>query len=27
VWCWDMTYLPAVVLGCWFYLYLILDLY
>jgi len=27
VWCWDMTYLPAVVTGCWFYLYLILDLY
>ena len=27
VWCWDMTYLPAVVLGCWFHLYLILDLY
>ena len=27
VWCWDMTYLPAEVLGRWFYLYLILDLY
>ena len=27
VWCWDMTYLPASVLGCWFHLYLILDLY
>jgi putative transposase len=27
VWCWDMTYLPALVLGRWFYLYLILDLY
>ena len=27
VWCWDMTYLPAVVLGRWYYLYLILDLY
>ena len=27
VWCWDMTYLPANVLGWWFYLYLILDLY
>ncbi len=27
VWCWDMTYLPARVGGCWFYLYLILDLY
>ena len=27
VWCWDMTYLPAVVVGRWFHLYLILDLY
>jgi transposase InsO family protein len=27
VWCWDMTYLPALVLGGWFHLYLILDLY
>ncbi len=27
VWCWDMTYLPAGVLGRWFHLYLILDLY
>jgi putative transposase len=27
VWCWDMTYLPADVVGRWFYLYLILDLY
>ena len=27
VWCWDMTYLPAHVLGRWFHLYLILDLY
>jgi transposase InsO family protein len=27
VWCWDMTYLPALVLGRWFHLYLILDLY
>jgi transposase InsO family protein len=27
VWCWDMTYLPAIVMGCWFHLYLILDLY
>jgi putative transposase len=27
VWCWDMTYLPAMVLGRWFHLYLILDLY
>lgn len=27
VWCWDMTYLPAQVLGRWSHLYLILDLY
>ena len=27
VWCWDMTYLSAQVLGRWFHLYLILDLY
>ncbi len=28
VWCWDMTYLPAAsVLGRWFYLYLIMDIY
>jgi putative transposase len=27
VWCWDMTFLPAVVMGRWFYLYLILDVY
>ena len=28
VWCWDMTYLPAAkLLGRWFYLYLILDIY
>jgi len=27
VWCWDMSYLPANVLGRWFHLYLILDLY
>ncbi len=27
VWCWDMTCLPAQVMGRWFYLYLILDLY
>ena len=27
VWCWDMTYLPASVMGRWFHLYLILDLY
>ena len=28
LWCWDMTYLPsAKLVGRWFYLYLILDLY
>jgi transposase InsO family protein len=27
LWCWDMTFLPAQVLGRWFYLYLILDVY
>lgn len=27
VWCWDLTYLPAMIQGKWFYLYLILDLY
>lgn len=27
LWCWDMTYLPAIVMGRWFHLYLILDLY
>ena len=27
VWCWDMTFLPGMVTGSWFYLYLILDLY
>lgn len=27
VWCWDVTWLPATVVGRWFYLYLILDLY
>ncbi len=27
VFCWDMTYLPAVVMGRWYYLYLILDIY
>jgi hypothetical protein len=27
VWCWDMTYLPATVLGWWFHLDLILNLY
>ena len=27
VWCRDMTYLPATVIGQWFHLYLILDLY
>jgi len=27
LWCWDMTFLPAKVVGQWFYLYLILDVY
>jgi transposase InsO family protein len=27
VWCWEITYLPATVIGRWFHLYLILDLY
>ena len=27
LWCWDMTFLPTQVLGRWFYLYLILDVY
>ena len=27
VWCWDMTYLPEVVMGRWFHLYLTLDFY
>ena len=27
VWCWDMTFLPAIVAGRRFYLHLILDLY
>ena len=27
VWCWDMTYLPTQVMGRWFHLYLILDLF
>ena len=27
VWCWDMSYLPAVVQGRWFHLYLIRDLF
>ena len=27
VWCWDMTFLPTAVLGRWYSLYLILDLY
>jgi transposase InsO family protein len=27
LWCWDLTYLPAGVLGQWFYLYLILDVF
>ena len=26
-WCWDITWLPSVVRGRWFYLYMILDLY
>lgn len=27
VWCWDTTYLPTLVSGQWYYLYLIQDLY
>ncbi len=27
VWCWDVTFLPTQIQGCWFYFYLILDLY
>ena len=27
LWCWDMTFLPAAVIGRWFYLYLIMDVY
>jgi transposase InsO family protein len=27
VWCWDTSYLPSDLIGRWFYLYLILDLY
>jgi putative transposase len=27
LWCWDMTYLPATVVGRWFFLYLILDVF
>ena len=27
VWSWDMTYLPAEVIGRWYYLYLILDIF
>lgn len=27
LWCWDMTYLPTEVLGRWFFLYLILDVF
>jgi len=27
VWCWDVTWLPSRVVGRWFYLYMILDLY
>jgi transposase InsO family protein len=27
LWCWDMTFLPGAVIGRWFYLYLILDVF
>jgi len=27
VWCWDVAHLPTTVIGQWFHLYLILDLY
>ena len=27
LWCWDMTFLPTPVMGRWFYLYMILDVY
>lgn len=27
LWCWDMTFLPTEVIGRWFYLYMILDVY
>ncbi|MFU9137963.1 DDE-type integrase/transposase/recombinase [Erwinia tasmaniensis] len=27
VWSWDITWLPSVVRGRWFYLYMIVDLY
>ena len=27
LWCWDMTYLPTKIIGRWFFLYLILDIY
>ena len=27
LWCWDMTYLPATVVGRWYFLYLILDVF
>ncbi len=27
LWCWDLTYLPAMVAGRWFYLYVILDVF
>jgi transposase InsO family protein len=27
LWSWDMTFLPAQVGGCWFYLYLIMDVF
>jgi len=27
VWCWDVTFLPTLVQGRWFYMYMILDIY
>lgn len=27
LWCWDLTYLPSLVSGMWFYLYIILDVF
>lgn len=27
LWCWDMTFLPAEVVGRWYYLYLIMDVF
>ncbi len=27
VWCWDITWLPSLVIGRWFYLYVIMDLF